>query len=227
MSREAGSEDRLSNYFAMLEAKNPASMQLFVADDEVAFIAAVEFALNAVIVRLESGAKKLMALDEETLSWMLVNDLRAADIDACAEAYHNGHVDVLIRHPRLHFASIGECKLHNGYEYHVGGCKQLLFRYSSGRSRRGFCLDFFQVPGMYAKLEKLRDNFRAKKPLNQQGDPVAHGDIKGAFVSSHVHDTKAVVEILHVGCNSYHSEVKPPRVVSKQSSAGAVKAKPK
>lgn len=200
--------DRLSNYFKVLEATNPAAMQVFVADDEDQFILAVEIALNEAIVQLESGAKMLMAFDEPTLSWMLVRLLAAAAIDASPETYHNGHVDVLVRHPRISFSCIGECKLHHGYEYHVGACKQLLDRYSSGRAKRGFCLDFFQVPGMYKKLERLRESFRKKMPLRQQGDPADHGTIKGAFVSTHVHVTEALVEILHLGCNCYHAEVK-------------------
>lgn len=202
------SGDRLSDYLKVLEAMNPAAAQVFVADTEDQFIVAVENALNEAIVRLETGAKMLMADDEPKLSWMLVQFLAAADIDASPETYHNGHVDVLVRHPRIPFSCIGECKLHKGYEYHVGGCKQLLDRYSSGRAKRGFCLDFFQVPGMYKKLEKLRESFRQKMPLRQQGDPADHGTIKGAFLSTHVHVTEARVEILHLGCNCYHAEVK-------------------
>lgn len=201
---------RLSDYLKVLEVMNPAALQVFVAETEDQFITAVENALNEAIVRLESGAKMLMTVDEPMLSWMLVNLLAAADIDASPETYHNGHVDVLVRHPRMPFSCIGECKLHGGYEYHVGGCKQLLDRYSSGRAKRGFCLDFFQVPGMYKKLEKLRESFRQKMPLQQQGDPTDHGTIKGAFVSKHLHVTESHVEILHLGCNCYHAIGKSP-----------------
>lgn len=205
MNTEGQKEDRLSNYVKWLEAVNPAAMQVFIADDEDQFIEAVERLLDEAIVGLESGANLLASMNEPTLSWMLVRLLAAAGTNASTETHHNGHVDVLIEHPRKPtFSCIGECKLHNGYKYHLAGCQQLLDRYSSGRARRGFCLDFFQVAGMYKKLEKLRERFRTDKPLRQQGDPAKHAAIKGAFVSTHLHVTETPVEILHLGCNCYH-----------------------
>lgn len=208
MTAERNPHESLTSYFKFLEATNPAAAQVFVAESEDQFIEALEKAVNEAVVRLESGAKLLMTLDEPTLSWMLVGLLEAAGINASPETYHNGHVDVLVRHPRRPLVSIGECKLHDGYAYHVRGCKQLLDRYSSGRSKRGFCLDFFQVAGMYKKLANLKESFRENKPLRQQGEPEPHATIKGAFVSTHIHVTETPVEILHLGCNCYHVEVK-------------------
>ena len=105
----------------------------------------------------------------------------------------------------LPFEMLGECKIYGGFEHHCEGCQQLLTRYSNGRSRRSFCLDFFRKPEMYEKLDKLRRQFESEKPLDQVGLPVDH-KIKGAFLTAHRHFSATIIEVLHLGCNLYHPE---------------------
>jgi len=99
---------------------------------------------------------------------------------------------------RIAGALQGECKIYDGFENHCAGCKQILVRYSSGRSARSFCLDFFHKPDMYEKLMKLREEFDAQRTLDQV-DPARDHRITGAFLTAHRHFTAAIIEVLHLG----------------------------
>ena len=200
--------DRLDAYFDHLKAVSPPSLRLWIAEDEVAFIAAAEDALLDAIVKMEKGARLYAQDDERKLSFTLVQLMSSASVPAVAEGYHNGHVDVAITHPAERpFIMLGECKRFDGFQYHCDGCSQLLVRYSSGRASRTFCLEFFQVRGMYAKLEGLQRDFNRNHPHKQKGAATAHR-IKGAFLTTHGHDSGSDVEVLHLGCNLYHAEAK-------------------
>jgi hypothetical protein len=154
--------DRLDAYFSYVEATNPPALRIWVADDEESFCAAVEDSVEFAMRQIEAGARLYCKLGELQLSQFLAQLLSAASIPAVAEGYHNGHVDVTIQQPvGRRFLMLGECKVYDGFEHHCAGCKQLLVRYSSGRSARTFCLDFFQKPEMYEKLKNLRDGFDA------------------------------------------------------------------
>ena len=179
---------------------------MWTAATEGDFCAAVERAIEFAIAQLESGARRCGSMNELGLSWLLTELLVAASIPATSEGYHNGHVDVTVNHPAGRpFLILGECKIYKGYEQHCEGCKQLLVRYSSGRSARTFCLEFFRTAEMYDKLQKLRAEFNSRRPLEQTEDAIDH-PIKGAFVTMHKHFTAATVEVLHPGCNVFHPE---------------------
>jgi hypothetical protein len=204
--------DRLDAYFAHLAAVSPPALRVWTATNETEFCAAVEDAVHAALLQIEAGARQYAVLEERGLSLLLAQLLVAGSLSAVAEGYHNGHVDVTVSHPAgLAGAMLGECKIYRGLEHHCEGCEQLLKRYSSGRSARAFCLDFFTKPGMYEKLKKLREEFDAKRPLDQLDNATDHG-IKGAFPTAHKHFTAAVVELLHLGCNVYHPEAVLPGI---------------
>lgn len=214
--------DRLDAYVAYLEASCPPAIEVWAAATEDEFCAAVERAVESALMQLESGARRCGSMDELGLSWLLSELLTAASIPAVSEGYHNGHVDLTIKHPAGRpFLVLGECKIYRGYKHHCAGCKQLLVRYSSGRSARTFCLDFFQRPKMYEKLQRLRDAFNASRPLEQIDDAADHA-IKGAFVTLHKHFTAANVEVLHLGCNVYHPENAPLIAVPDDDDADAL-----
>jgi hypothetical protein len=168
------------------------------------FYSAVEDAVHLALTQIEAGARLYQPLQERALSLLLAQFLTSSSLPANAETYHNGHVDVIVQHPAaLPFAMLGECKIYGGFEHHCEGCEQLLTRYSNGRSRRTFCLDFFRKPEMYEKLQKLREQFENERPLDQVGVPTDH-KIKGAFLTAHRHFTATIIEVLHLGCNLYH-----------------------
>lgn len=199
--------DRLDAYFDYLTAISPPSLRAWTATDEITFCSAVEDAIHLALTQIEAGAKLYHPLQERALSLLLTQFLTSASLPADAEAYHNGHVDVIVKHPAsLPFAMLGECKIYGGFEHHCEGCEQLLTRYSNGRSRRTFCLDFFRKPEMYKKLQRLREQFENERPLDQVGVPADH-KIKGAFLTAHRHFTATILEVLHLGCNLYHPEM--------------------
>lgn len=198
--------DRLDAYFAYIQSVNPAAMRLWIAEDETAFNSAVEDAIEHAILQIESGARLYGGFGELQLSHLLSQLLSAASVPTVAEGYNNGHVDVTVRHPAgKPFVMLGECKIYGGFKRHCDGCQQLLLRYSSGRSARTFCLDFVQMPEMYDKLKKLREEFDAQRPLDQVDSARGHS-IKGGFLTAHRHFTAAIVEVLHIGCNLFHPE---------------------
>ncbi len=199
--------DRLDAYFEYLAANCPPAMRVWTATTESEFCSAVERAIEAVIFELESGARRSTAMDELGLSWLLTAFLTSASIPAMCEGSDSGHVHVTIKHPaNLPLLVLGQCKIYEGYDHHCNSCRQLLLRWSSGRSARSFCLEFFRSSGMYENLRKLRDEFDSHRPFEQIESATDHF-IKGAFVTMHKHFTSSTVEVIHLGCNLFHPEV--------------------
>lgn len=194
------------DYFKFLEAKNPPILRIWVAANESDYMDAVEDAIEQGIRQIEEGARRYGSLDEIGLSLLLSQLLTAGGVQALAEGYHNGHVDIILSDPTGRFGKmLGECKIYRGPRYHCDGCGQLLNRYHSGRTRRGMCLDFFLTDGMYAKLGELRKHVDHELPHRQQRASADH-KIKGGFVTPHMHFTETEVEVLHCGCNVFHPD---------------------
>jgi hypothetical protein len=190
----------LLRYFGLLEAHNPNLLDLLGADSEATFIQATENAIERAIRTIESGAKHYSRLDERGLSLLLADFLNMSGYQATAERFVNGHVDVVVEHAfGGRWKYLGECRIYDGFKYHVAGCEQLL-GYCTGRERRAFCMDFFRVVGMFDKLRAVREQMDQERPLAQSAESADHG-IRGAFVTPHRHTSGAAVEILHLGCN--------------------------
>ena len=216
MSSLAISDD-LAAYVAYVRTQNPHSIAVFTSRNEQEFIDAVEGALLHSIMALETGCREFATLPEIALTKMLSRDLNAASIPSTAEEHTNGHVDFTIKHPggRPH-RYLGECKIWKGPSYHVKGMKQLLSKYSTGRHRRGCCLEFVRGKDLAGKFSSLREYLDRKRPLQQLGDAVTHETIKSGFVTSHRHESGWDLEVLHFGCN-LHSSGKPPIAIQAQS----------
>jgi hypothetical protein len=193
-------DSSLQRLIGLLETHNPNILELLRAETEEAFVEATEDAIDRAIRTIEKGAKEYSRLQEPGLSQLLVDLLNLNGFLATAETNHNGHVDVVVEHAiGRRWKYLGECKVHRGYQYHIDGCEQLL-GYCTGREFRAFCMDFFDKPGVFEKLQKLREDIDAKLPLEQSLPSVDH-EIKGAFVTSHRHINGSDVEILHLGCS--------------------------
>lgn len=201
MTNSVPQDGTLERLLQMLEAHNPSLRDLFFADNEEKFIAATEAGLERVIVKIENNAKEFVKLDERGLSALLAEFMSLSGWNATAERTVNGHVDVVIeaRFGRP-FMYLGECKIYDGYKYHIDGCEQLL-GYCTGREKRAFSIDFFKTGGMYAKLVELSKRMDKERPLEQNAESIAHNTIKGAFLTSHRHDSGADIELLHAGCS--------------------------
>ena len=193
-------DSNLERLFGLLEAHNPNLKELLLAESELEFIAATEGGIERAMKKLENGSKEYAALKEPGLSHLLADFLNLMGWHATAETNNNGHVDVVVESAfGRHWKYLGECKIHNGYKYHVDGCEQLL-GYCTGRERRAFCMDFIKDDGAFTKMGNLRLEMDKKLPLKQKAAGADHS-ILGAFLTSHAHKSGATVEILHLGCS--------------------------
>lgn len=194
------SDSSLERLLGLLEGHNSNLLDLLRAKTEHEFIAATEGAIERAMKTIENGSKEYSRLNEPGLSHLLADLLNLSGYRATAETNNNGHVDVVVECSfGRHWRYLGECKLHDGYQYHVDGCAQLL-GYCTGREPRAFCMDFFHKAGAFKKMVELRKDIDEKRPLDQTDASTDHG-IVGAFLTSHRHESGAVVEILHLGCS--------------------------
>src|SRR5687767_5209949 len=117
----------LERYFGLLEAHNPNLLKLLTAESEAEFIEATEEAIERAITVIESAAKWYSRLQERGLSKLLADLLNCAGFQATAERDINGHVDVVVEHLfGRRWKYLGECKIYDGFQYHIKGCEQLL-----------------------------------------------------------------------------------------------------
>lgn len=179
--------DKIREYAELLRLTDAPDLRIWLASSEAEFCEAVEDSLHRAIIEMESGRKYYMELPEPALSKMLCSLMKSARIPTTAEEDSSGHVDVTVKHDNGIYRVLGECKIYRNYSYHLGGCRQLLKRYSAGRSKRTFCLEFFRVADMYDHLSNLRGELDRKRPLRQQDAACDHPVIGGAFITAHRH----------------------------------------
>jgi hypothetical protein len=197
-------ENTLRDFVRYLDRELVGTSLVYFSDNERESVEAVDVVLNIAIRTLEENAKSHSRLGELALSTMLTDLISRSAVPCQKEGYRNGHVDIIVGHPRLkHFQYLGECKIYKGFRHHCSGCEQLLNRYSTGRDMRGFLLEFFNRSDMYKLLQTLKTKFDTVFPLEMKAPSKEHGHIKGAFVSLHSHFTSTDVEVLHLGCNLY------------------------
>jgi hypothetical protein len=193
-------DSSLERLIGLLQSHNPHLKDLLLAKTGADFIEATEGAIERAMKKIENGSKEYSVLHEPGLSHLLTDFLNLMGWRATAETDNNGHVDVVVECSfGRSWRYLGECKIYNGYQYHVDGCEQLL-GYCTGRESRSFCMDFIKSTGAFQKMEKLRADMDEKRPLLQKDDGSDHS-ILGAFVTRHDHVSGAVVEILHLGCS--------------------------
>lgn len=190
----------LERLLGLLEAHNSSLKDLLLAKTEADFIEATEGGIERAMKTIENGAKEYSVMGEPGLSHLLADLLNKMGWRATAETNNNGHVDVVVECSfGKQWRYLGECKLHKTYQYHVDGCEQLL-GYCTGHERRAFCMDFIKSPGAFTRMKKLREKMDEERPLGQRGASTDHA-IRGGFLTSHDHQSGAVVEILHLGCS--------------------------
>jgi hypothetical protein len=93
---------------------------------------------------------------------------------------------------------LGEAKLYKGYNYHIGGLKQLL-GYMSGRAS-GYLLNYVRKRNIATLVKKLREEMNKKLPFDQSGTCTDH-KLKWSFSSVHDHDSGEQVKVWHIGFN--------------------------
>lgn len=193
-------ESSLERFLSLLEGHNSNLKDLFSAKTDSDFIEVTEVAIERAMKTIENGSKEYATLKEPGLSHLLVDFLCLMGWRATAETNNNGHVDVVVECAfGRHWKYLGECKVWDGYQYHVGGCEQLL-GYCTGRERRAFLMEFIQATDAFKKMKTLRAEMDKERPLKQTNAGADHR-ILGAFLTSHDHESGAIVEILHLGCS--------------------------
>jgi hypothetical protein len=176
----------LKDYVDWRVATDDVGLDVFASCGEGDFADAAERALLIAINELEGMASELRGSREPRLSALICKFVRLMGVPCVAEGLTNGHVDITITHPRRpELVMLGECKIWDGYDWHLSGCQQLLRRYATGRCRRSACIEFFDKPGMYGFLTKLMSEFDSLLPESMVGVARVHAVIKGAFVTSH------------------------------------------
>lgn len=194
-------DDSLRSYYEHMQRINPAATEAFMSTTEEDFGNSVIHAVARIVALMEEDATHLNGSHEVKLTTEICRTLKASGIMASAEEYSKGHVDVTIAHPNgKPFKVIGECKKWRSPSNHVKGCSQVM-KYSTGRHRVTFCMEFFDESGMYDLLSRLKQYFDEKRPLAQLSESEVVTDIRGAFRTIHKHDSGATIEISHMGCN--------------------------
>jgi hypothetical protein len=184
-----------------LDRFSPPQLRVMLANSDAEFVDAVEASLESAVQHMEAGASFNHNRDERALVHELVGCLAGGGLLAQNEAHSNGHVDVTVVHWQHHgWRVLGECKIYHGPAHHLDGCQQLLSRYATGRLPRSFCLDFVKEPEIRQKMQGIRDQMDANRPLNQRDTSRDHA-MRWAFLTTHGHSSGEEVAILHVGCN--------------------------
>jgi hypothetical protein len=174
-----------------LRRLNPYAEKLFLSQTREEFLDAAEHMIERQVQRMEQRRDTYRKLGEVDLSKLLV-ELLGDLVPAEAEADQNGHVDVLIKHPRgLGFRHLTECKIWNGVDWH-----------RSGREGRTMCLAFFvRHRRMKFLLERLRRNLASAESPAMIGPSEDHPFLTYAFTTHHEHPSGALLGIVHAGCH--------------------------
>lgn len=192
-----------NDFFAHMRRLNPEYVSVFESEDDGSFHEAVERLIQRALRTAETSRQEYRRLPEPGLS-RLVSALLAPATCAAPERHRNGHVDIVVEHPRgLPLTYLVECKIWDGHARHRGGMRQLL-GYATSYDRRAMCLAFFvNHQKMVFLLERLRVDVDADADLPAIPPSHACEVFPGAFVSSHRHQSGTVLEIVHVGCDLY------------------------
>jgi hypothetical protein len=201
MSKNTGTLDSLINH---IRRKAPEYLDLFSAQSEAEFDAALDGLLERAVSHLEKNKANFQTLNEEGLTAVLVASLTIPGLTVTQETHSNGHVDVTIEadHCMPARRKLGEAKIYRGYSYHVSGLKQLLGRYTTGRESRGLLIVYFRKPEVRRFVAQLQQQMDMNRPMNQTAESKSH-TLKWSFCTEHIHSSGESLEVEHIGCNLY------------------------
>lgn len=151
---------------------------------------------------MEAEAHHLSDDHEEKLSAFLAANLRMPGLSVVREGYSNGRVDLTIKleselSPEQRLV---EAKIYGGHAYHVQAIDQLIGRYSTGRQRTGYVVEYVKKPGIANIVARLRKQADDDLPVRQSGPTTAHA-MKWAYVSQHLHASEELIRVIHVNIN--------------------------
>lgn len=196
--------DRLDN----LLARNGDQWLLDVIDvkfpeTEEAFVVRLNREIDSIVSELERSAVYTFDEPEEELSNRMISLLRRAGYNASAETDHRGHVDLIVEGGRR-WTWLAECKIHGAYEELREGLRQLLTRYSTGRSPFGSFIVFIKNMKGGEVVDKWRGVVRDER---LEGFLYDEDDAERfCFRTSHTHATSgSEYHVRHVGVMLYYS----------------------
>ena len=204
----ANSKDSAENYIDIIKRKAPEYLDLLTADSEDDFLVAFDRVLEKAIEALEVNKKNYESLGENGLSGVLAGVLSIPGLTVTREPHRNGHVDLTIEADHCVPARkmLGEAKIYNGPKYHINGLQQLLNRYTTGRESRGLIIIYVRKENIADKINKIRDRMDSDLPMEQKGKTADH-TLKWSFLSTHTHDCGEDLNVGHIGCNLYISQL--------------------
>ncbi len=202
MSNPADSAVSLVN---RIERKAPEYLDLLTAETDAEFEKAFDAVLGKAVAQLERQKTNFVELGEVGLTGALAMALSIPGLTVTPEPHSNGHVDLMIvaDHCVPERIKLGEAKIYDGPQYHLGGLKQLLDRYTTGREGRGLLIVYFRKADIAGLVKKLREQMDADVPCAQQGKTMDH-ILKWSFLSTHKLTTgDDGHEVSHIRCNLY------------------------
>lgn len=192
----------VAELFEKLRRKSPAYLDLITAETDEQFEAAFTTLLESAVSQLERNVKNFHCLDEVGLTGVLAAALTMPGLTVTTEANSNGHVDLTIDadHCTPARRKLGEAKIYRGSSYHIGGIRQLVGRYTTGRELSGLIIFYVRRKNIRGISERLRVELNKTLPERQIGACKSHR-LKWSFVTSHIHDSGERIRVDHIGCN--------------------------
>jgi hypothetical protein len=180
----------------------PELRKLFQASSPEDFDAFLDLHFERCIQRMEAEAHHLTGDGEEKLSAFLGAALSLPGLSVVREGYSNGRVDLTIRSESLLSAEqrLAEAKIYNGPAYHVKAIDQLISRYSTGRQRVGYVIEYVKKPGIADLVTTLRKHADKNLPVKQTSSTKDHA-MQWAYISEHNHLSKQPIRVVHINVN--------------------------
>jgi hypothetical protein len=180
----------------------PALRGILVADDAVEFDNLLEQYIEQCVDSMEAEAHHLHPDSEEKLSAFLAARLSHPGLDVRRESYTNGRVDLTIRQEGVIGGQVrlAEAKIYNGPAYHSDALEQLIKRYSTGRPRTGYVIEYVKKAKIAELVTGLRSHADSNLPVQQEGATIDH-PMKWAYQSQHWHSSAELLRVVHVNVN--------------------------
>lgn len=180
----------------------PALRGILMADDAQQFDNLLEQYIEQCVDGMEAEAHHLHPDSEEKLSAFLAARLSHPGLDVRREGYTNGRVDLTIRQEGVVGGQVrlAEAKIYNGPAYHSEALDQLINRYSTGRPRTGYVIEYFKKAEIAKLVAGLRSHADRNLPVRQEGATIDH-PMKWAYQSQHRHASAELLRVVHVNVN--------------------------
>lgn len=184
----------------------PGLRGILEADDAQQFDNYLEQHIEQCVRGMEAEAHHLSNDSEEKLSAFLAAALRHPGLGVRRESYSNGRVDLTIWQEGVIRGQerLAEAKIYDGPAYHVAALEQLIKRYSTGRMRSGYVVEYVKKRGIETLVDDLRKHANNNKPVDQYGTTADH-PMKWTYESKHKHSSAALLRVVHVNVNLHRA----------------------